>query len=577
MAPRHFGRYEILDCLGRGGMGVVYRAHDPALQRDVAIKVLSGDLLLEPEARARFHREGRALAALSHPGIVTILDVGEQNETPYLVTEFLRGSDLARRLREGPPLSLAQKLDVIAGLCESIAAAHEVGIVHCDIKPANIWLLQNGAVKVLDFGIARGAAGLQTRSSGMGSPHYMAPEQLSGGEIDRRSDIFSIGVVMYELFAGCRPFSGDTPTAVMFQILNGDPPDLATLDPGLPAFAIQAVARALQKAPEHRFQAVPELRGALETKGAPDLVDAGLAAGRLVYVEPELRPDELIAARPLRLSHLAAGLALAVVASLGVYYAAPPEPGDDRQTDAIVGESEGTALETQSPAEAEPIDAAPTLRVETTPTGATFSIEGVDGEFATPAVIPLPPGDAVRFSFRKQGYQVAERMLTAEHQERGLLEVPLEPVRMIAVRATGDYEFEVLIGDRVMSAAAKRHELNASSGSTVTFRSGRHLLDETVRVGGHEVAFQAPTLGGIRLRVADSLMRCEARLASQRGSRRRAVERHLGHPPFEEPLSIVPGRYDLTFACPDSRPGVVRTFAIIAGQVVTLRVVAGPQ
>jgi serine/threonine-protein kinase len=256
-------------------MGVLYRATDPVLERDVAIKVMAADFSDDETGRSRFYREARAVARLQHRNIVTLFDFGEEAGAPYIVMEFLRGQTLAARLRGGAPLPVDQALDIAAQLGTGLHFAHAHGIIHRDVKPANIWLLDDGGVKLLDFGIAKfGESTLTTAGDVVGSIAYMSPEQLRGDPTDTRADIFSAGIVLYELLAGKRPFSGETPTAIMMQIINGEPQPIeraASLPPGLSAI----VMRALEKTPDRRYQHGAELatdlqalRASFERSGA---------------------------------------------------------------------------------------------------------------------------------------------------------------------------------------------------------------------------------------------------------------------------------------------------------------------
>ena len=253
--PATFGRYEVIERVGRGGMGMLYRGKDPVLDREVAIKVMSGDFSADEGARARFFREARAAARLQHRNIVTIFEFAEdEHGTPYIAMEFLRGRSLAARLTVEPPLSLVQKLDILTQLCTGLHYAHEQGIVHRDVKPANIWVMDDGTIKLLDFGIAKIAASTMTSSGNvLGSAAYMAPEQVSGREIDGRADVFAAGVVLYELLARRKPFEGDAPTAVMMKIIKDDPPPIRNFAPDIPVSLVNAVNKALQKDPDKRF------------------------------------------------------------------------------------------------------------------------------------------------------------------------------------------------------------------------------------------------------------------------------------------------------------------------------------
>jgi serine/threonine protein kinase len=245
-------------------MGVLYRATDPVLERDVAIKVMSADFSDDEVGRTRFYREARAVARLQHRNIVTLFDFGEEGGAPYIVMEFLRGRTLAARLRNGPPLPVDQALDIAAQLGTGLHFAHAHGIIHRDVKPANIWLLDDGGVKLLDFGIAKfGESTLTTAGDVVGSIAYMSPEQLRGDPTDTRADIFSAGIVLYELLAGKRPFSGETPTAIMMQIINGEPQPIESAA-SLPAGLSAIVMRALEKTPERRYQHGAELASDLQ-------------------------------------------------------------------------------------------------------------------------------------------------------------------------------------------------------------------------------------------------------------------------------------------------------------------------
>ncbi|HSD29743.1 MAG TPA: serine/threonine-protein kinase, partial [Vicinamibacteria bacterium] len=206
--PR-IGRYLITGRVGRGGMGMVYRGLDEALEREVAVKTLNAEGTLDAASRRRFEVEARAAARLQHPNIVTVYELGEDRGLPFIAMEMLPGVDLEALLRSGEEIPLAEKLDVVAQVCRGLAYAHEHGIVHRDIKPSNVRLLEDGTAKIMDFGIAK-LGGTHLTKTGMmvGTVHYMSPEQVRGKPLDGRSDVFSVGVILYELLAGERPFRG---------------------------------------------------------------------------------------------------------------------------------------------------------------------------------------------------------------------------------------------------------------------------------------------------------------------------------------------------------------------------------
>jgi len=226
--PTRLGRYELLSELGQGAMGVVYRAHDPVLDRIVAIKTINLTLPKDElaEYEARFYQEARAAGGLNHPNIVTIYDIGKSERVAYMAMEFLEGEELRATLAAGNPLPLTQALDVVIQVAEGLAYAHERHIVHRDIKPANIMIVRDGLVKITDFGIARMRTTEVKTMTGMimGSPKYMSPEQVAGQRADHRCDLFSLGVVLFETVTGEAAFQGDSIHGIMYQILHSTPP-----------------------------------------------------------------------------------------------------------------------------------------------------------------------------------------------------------------------------------------------------------------------------------------------------------------------------------------------------------------
>jgi serine/threonine protein kinase/Tol biopolymer transport system component len=276
-AGSRLGPYQIVGQLGAGGMGEVYRARDTRLDRDVAIKVLPAVLANDPAALARFERESKAVAALSHPNIVSIHDVGRDQDQSYAVMELLEGSSLRERLRQGA-LPAHKAIEYGARVAHALGAAHERGVVHRDVKPDNIFITANGHVKVLDFGLAvvsGGQAGSSVDSPTMapatspgtvlGTVGYMSPEQVRGAAVDQRSDIFSLGAVLYEMLSGRRAFARDTTAETMTAILKEDPPDLSGGGLHAPPALGRIVKRCLEKHPGERFHSAHDLGIALET------------------------------------------------------------------------------------------------------------------------------------------------------------------------------------------------------------------------------------------------------------------------------------------------------------------------
>lgn len=264
------GRYEIVARIGAGAMGEVYRARDPKLQRDVAVKVLPARFGADADRRRNFEKEARAAAALEHSNIITVYDVGVEDGVPFIVTELLDGTTLADALERGP-LARARAIDIGARIARGMAAAHERGIAHRDLKPANVFLCRDGRVKILDFGLATrvderppaGDASTVTEPGAIrGTPAYMAPEQVRGERADHRSDLFACGVVLYEMLSGRRPYQGENAVELAHAILTHDPEPLA--DPALDAI----VRHCLAKDPAARFQSASDLAFALETLDA---------------------------------------------------------------------------------------------------------------------------------------------------------------------------------------------------------------------------------------------------------------------------------------------------------------------
>lgn len=252
------GRYEVQGEIGQGAMGVVYKAKDPLIDRVVAIKTINLGLALDEkeEYEGRFYQEAKAAGRLSHPNIVTIYDVGKSGDVAYIAMEFLQGQELRDIMNKGGLLPVEHVLDIAAQVAQGLAYAHEHDIVHRDIKPSNIMVSSDGHVKITDFGIARMASSAVQTQTGtvLGSPKYMSPEQVLGKAIDQRSDIFSLGVMLYEMLAGQAPFAGDNVNAIMYQTLNMIPAPPNALNPEVPEMANFIIAKALAKGLEDRYQ-----------------------------------------------------------------------------------------------------------------------------------------------------------------------------------------------------------------------------------------------------------------------------------------------------------------------------------
>lgn len=266
--PSMLGRYRVLKELGRGAMGLVYLGKDPTIQRFVAIKTMRLDLIDQDdklhEVKARFFREAESTGRLSHPNIVTIYDAGEEHDLGYIAMELLEGTPLSHSARKPNLMPVNEVLLTIATVADALDYAHQQGVVHRDIKPANIMLTKDRVVKVMDFGIAKMASSGKTQKNiVLGTPTYMSPEQISGKKVDGRTDIFSLGVVLFELLTGQLPFTADNLSAVLFSITHHPHPAIQTLRPDLPPMVQEIVDRALQKELPYRYRRADEFAGEL--------------------------------------------------------------------------------------------------------------------------------------------------------------------------------------------------------------------------------------------------------------------------------------------------------------------------
>jgi len=267
LVGQNVATYQILRELGRGGMGVVYKAREESLQRVVALKVLPAHLSRQPDFVKRFQREAQAAAQLNHPNIVSIYAVGESDGLQYIAMEYIRGQTLQRCLQEQGHFDVRTALTIARQIAEALAEAHGHGIVHRDVKPLNVMLDEAGRAKVLDFGLAKahhGISNITVAGARLGTPQYMSPEQVEGGQIDQRSDIFSLGLILVEMLTGRPPFASESPTVVGYKIVHERLPDLAALNPDIPPAVIELADKMTAKSPHRRYPSAECLASELD-------------------------------------------------------------------------------------------------------------------------------------------------------------------------------------------------------------------------------------------------------------------------------------------------------------------------
>ncbi|HEY2958570.1 MAG TPA: Stk1 family PASTA domain-containing Ser/Thr kinase [Actinomycetota bacterium] len=274
-------RYEVGRLLGAGGMAEVFEGRDRLLARRVAIKVLLAEFARDPAFLVRFKREAQAAASLSHPNIVAVYDTGVEQGTNFIVMEFVEGRTLRDLLRIGGPPPAERAAAIASDICDALAAAHARGIIHRDVKPGNMMLTADGVVKVMDFGIARATTSepITQTAAVVGTAQYISPEQVQGGQVDARSDLYSLGCVLYELLTGRPPFSGESPVAIAYRHVRDDPTPPRRVDPRVPAAFEAITLRAMAKDPADRYQTAVEMRADLERALAGQPVAAVAPAG----------------------------------------------------------------------------------------------------------------------------------------------------------------------------------------------------------------------------------------------------------------------------------------------------------
>jgi serine/threonine protein kinase len=272
------GRFQIIERLGQGGMASVYRARDLNLQRDVALKILRDSFITEPGFRERFLQEARAAANLSHPNIVTVYDFGQDRDQLYLVMEYVPGTDLKTLLRRQGRLPMLEAVELMIKICSGVGYAHRAGLVHCDLKPQNILVTTDHQAKITDFGIARALAAIDPEEHSTvvwGSPLYFAPEQASGGPPSTASDVYSLGVILFEMLTGQPPFQAEDAQTLAELHLTRNPPSPSTINPEIPPTLEEILLKVLSKEPANRYRTADQFGRILRRFAAPEVDQAG--------------------------------------------------------------------------------------------------------------------------------------------------------------------------------------------------------------------------------------------------------------------------------------------------------------
>jgi len=335
---RRVGKYELHTLIGAGAMGLVWKAYDTVLRRYVALKLLSSHFRKTKDMQDRFLREARAAGAIQHPNIVTVYDLGEGDGQLFIAMEFVEGRDLSDVIALRDPLALERKLDIVIEMLEGLHYAHQRGVIHRDVKPSNVRVMPDGRVKLMDFGIARlQSADVSGGGAIVGTPTYMAPEQITNGAITAATDVFAVGCLLYELLSFQKPFEGESVHGVLYQVLTTDPKPLRTLAPSIPAALERVVAKAMNKAPEDRYETAGQMQSTLlgiraALSGATDTTTQRLNLRWTPLPAPVLK---LVTHAPLKW-RLAVLTTLAVVVALLVFSPSQP-PREEARPRPVAG------------------------------------------------------------------------------------------------------------------------------------------------------------------------------------------------------------------------------------------------
>ena len=434
--PTHLGKYAITDELGKGAMGVVYAGFDPGIERKVAIKTIHKAMLEGEdgeELKARFKREAQAAGRLMHQNIVAIYEYGEDSGTPFIAMEFVQGKELKDFIKNSVRFDLARIVTIFSQTLDALEYVHAAGVVHRDIKPANIILLENDKVKVADFGIARvESSEMTTVGTVMGTLSYMSPEQFEGKQVDSRSDLFAMGVILYELLTGEKPFSGEGFATIMHKVVNAPAEDPTLHNYDIPKSFAAVINKALEKRAADRFQSAKQFKEAIElavldkyVADVPAPNDGGTFIGTPRISPKVAQASSIVTTRksPMALI-LSVGIVL-LVATLAGWWWQQNTPSDHLE----LPSSSVPTTETKPSSSPEPaaiMTAHGFVNAVSTPPGAVIL---VDGGFmdVTPSKIELPVGE-YQLVLKKDGFHDLKASLEVTSEETVDLDVELEPL-----------------------------------------------------------------------------------------------------------------------------------------------------
>jgi serine/threonine protein kinase len=497
MSPESISRYKLVRELGRGAMGVVYEASDPNLGRTVALKaILANTVGTNPQEVAdRFKNEARAVGGLSHPNIVTVFDAGEDEGVLYIAMECLEGETLEAHLVQRRTIPLERAIDITRQICAALDYANSKGIVHRDIKPANVMLTSDGTVKITDFGLARTTEAITMTGHVVGTPHYMSPEQVRGRPVDLRSDLFSVGVMLYEMLTGERPFEGQSITTIMYKIVHENPTPPRALDSSIPPGLSAVIERALAKSPEERYQSGAALVNALENYKTIRATQLNATAGTTELPAPVLRADTQQISRAAepgtpaktgrgkRLWLLSAFVLLAIVGLIAYSRYNKPKAAEQTGTQSEAKPIVLPPVPPPAPATQQLDNAAPakppkageivqkqgsvegkntaTISVNSNPPTATIFLDGKSTNMRTPAQLQLTRGDHV-IAVRMQGFQPS----SAKFHVRGGEELEFAPDLSVDLPGMGNFQIPKVdipkIDIEKMTGLQKQKELRSS-------------------------------------------------------------------------------------------------------------------